>query len=732
MLSRKILPGCAVISFILLLVGCGPRITKVDLDEQGNSVVTKAESRLITNTTIDRNSRPGQVTPKQVICAEPSPDVAQAISTALTAAVDIAGKGSGNIGISYAEAVVQLGERTTTIQLLRDQMYRACEAYANGAISGTTYTMIMSENNDAMVTLMLGENAAGAFGRSGAAVGGQASTVSYQRVEADKADLEAALKEVEATEKRIEDLEKQLVQQEENADDEMAEAEDAEENSEPDANQEQLEADEAMQEVSDTKAEIKQEKSKLRKAVENIQEVSESLTKSVAGFTTVQGVGGITAKPNPEIAKELVKLQKNFLDKGAIEEFFATCLVELGQNEITYEQQFLIDLKNSSNKEDQSGAEWDILKNAYGVVFPKYAKENSEEDIDANRDVNKLVFYSNGLLGTLEQVESINDAGFITPLNILTDILIRTEENHREKPLSKVARKQYEKAYENYRAYLNNSRQTWLSKKCGYWMKDFLKRDIKYRHIQKIEKIKNEALKIKAVPYTANAIKECGKMQDLELRQCLNAITLANAPSAISIPLSGASTTLNIPLPKITEFPRPDVKFEKFIKAYNPLAGSIANLPKPSVVPTDSTKPGNEQRNVKLAQLRKQRAELVSRIDKNQVNFKQLTAYHQAKGTTILRHSGTDIAGKSPEMLTIAYLDILRQFLQAKQAKPIDKKRLADLKQAHEQYRAPFHLYAGEAERQTEIVASVAAVTSKLDTEIKAFNQAVSVVPPEK
>jgi hypothetical protein len=63
---------------------------------------------------------------------------------------------------SRAEGLAQLGQRLATIQLLRDSTFRACEAYANGAIGASTYAMIVSRYDDVMVTLLLGEMAAGA------------------------------------------------------------------------------------------------------------------------------------------------------------------------------------------------------------------------------------------------------------------------------------------------------------------------------------------------------------------------------------------------------------------------------------------------------------------------------------------------------------------------------------------------------------------------------------------
>src|SRR4051794_18905124 len=168
------------------------------MDTGGESLITDAKQRAIINTKANvgvgdiRYDGEGEAIgatddqvvknhPHRIICAEPSPDVAQAISAAFTAAAQVdtnAGQssGSGSIGSSYAASIAQLGERLATVQLLRDKMYRACEAYQNGAISDTSYTLMLARFDKTMASMLASEIAAGAFGRNLATLGGSAST----------------------------------------------------------------------------------------------------------------------------------------------------------------------------------------------------------------------------------------------------------------------------------------------------------------------------------------------------------------------------------------------------------------------------------------------------------------------------------------------------------------------------------------------------------------------------
>ncbi|GJH13347.1 hypothetical protein CBA19CS11_30935 [Caballeronia novacaledonica] len=51
-------------------------------------------------------------------------------------------------------SLTELGRRLATTQLLRDGVYRLCEAYANGAISSQEYALVLSRYGDTMVTLL--------------------------------------------------------------------------------------------------------------------------------------------------------------------------------------------------------------------------------------------------------------------------------------------------------------------------------------------------------------------------------------------------------------------------------------------------------------------------------------------------------------------------------------------------------------------------------------------------
>ena len=55
---------------------------------------------------------------------------------------------------------------------MRDLFYRACEAYANGAISSSEYSLMMTRVGDFSATLLMAEAVTGSLSGKGAAIGG--------------------------------------------------------------------------------------------------------------------------------------------------------------------------------------------------------------------------------------------------------------------------------------------------------------------------------------------------------------------------------------------------------------------------------------------------------------------------------------------------------------------------------------------------------------------------------
>jgi len=114
--------------------------------------------------------RPRVGTGEQILCAEPSPDWAVAFGTALSASANasVTGQGSGALSSSYntTEAITQMAGRSAGVVALRDGLYSACQAYANGIIGKDAYALILSQYGNLLVALASGGGGGGGSGSS--------------------------------------------------------------------------------------------------------------------------------------------------------------------------------------------------------------------------------------------------------------------------------------------------------------------------------------------------------------------------------------------------------------------------------------------------------------------------------------------------------------------------------------------------------------------------------------
>lgn len=145
------------VSFIALLLSsfvaaCGTsnsNVIEIRSIEADTALVMSADNRAIIV---------AQKGPDKLVCAEPQPDAIRAIARefagALEAKVPLAGgvtpEGAASVASATREAMGELGKRTPAIQLMRDLLYRACEARINGIIRpGETFSITLRDGSQA-------------------------------------------------------------------------------------------------------------------------------------------------------------------------------------------------------------------------------------------------------------------------------------------------------------------------------------------------------------------------------------------------------------------------------------------------------------------------------------------------------------------------------------------------------------------------------------------------------
>ncbi len=97
-----------------------------------------------------------------VVCTEPSPDALSAYAMQMGLEGSVPNQGAVKLAIASQESSAYIGLRTQSIQLLRDAMYRNCEAYANGALNKEEYSIASRRYQRSMVALLAIEQLTGA------------------------------------------------------------------------------------------------------------------------------------------------------------------------------------------------------------------------------------------------------------------------------------------------------------------------------------------------------------------------------------------------------------------------------------------------------------------------------------------------------------------------------------------------------------------------------------------
>lgn len=153
-----------IVSCILLVVlvsGCA-RMTSIYRDEE----IPRDEAQILL---IDSKQRAIVTAPNKSdigsylsICAEPPPDVFSAIATTLAAEASRkdTGEVAAKLGASLSENAATI-ERTQTINILRESMYRTCERYLSGAIGRTEFIVQAARDQQTMAAILAIEQITG-------------------------------------------------------------------------------------------------------------------------------------------------------------------------------------------------------------------------------------------------------------------------------------------------------------------------------------------------------------------------------------------------------------------------------------------------------------------------------------------------------------------------------------------------------------------------------------------
>jgi len=152
---------------------------------------------------LDAEQRIVMVHPNGIYCAEPSPDLGSATSGSFGASAGVPGTGAGSLSAAQAESIAALSKRTQSTQIQREVMYRICEAYYNGTLTGLQTAVAISRAQDLTTVILAVEQLTGVVAADQFAITGSASATASASLVSNQANLETAKKFEEEAKERF-------------------------------------------------------------------------------------------------------------------------------------------------------------------------------------------------------------------------------------------------------------------------------------------------------------------------------------------------------------------------------------------------------------------------------------------------------------------------------------------------------------------------------------------------
>ncbi|WP_043308342.1 hypothetical protein [Pseudomonas sp. ML96] len=139
------------------LTGAAVMLTLSGCNLFTNYKVLEANERLAIVTDATEQIGNGQSEDFSITCPEASPDALMM----LAGSVSGESKAGVNLAAAFSENGANIGLRTHSIQLLRDQLFSICQGYANRGLSRFTYQTLLKKNQENTIALMAIEQLTG-------------------------------------------------------------------------------------------------------------------------------------------------------------------------------------------------------------------------------------------------------------------------------------------------------------------------------------------------------------------------------------------------------------------------------------------------------------------------------------------------------------------------------------------------------------------------------------------
>ena len=179
--------------FLISFVGCAnlqslsrhTEIPKYDANGTGKAIHLDTQQRLVL---INRF---------QQFCAEPSPDALSAYTSSLGIGVSDPSQLAASVAQGLQSSAGSIGLRTQSITLMRDALYRMCEAYSNGALGPVQVATLLGRSQDLTAVILAVEQLTGVVAANQVILTGTAGAGASASLLSNQQLLDAARKDEE-------------------------------------------------------------------------------------------------------------------------------------------------------------------------------------------------------------------------------------------------------------------------------------------------------------------------------------------------------------------------------------------------------------------------------------------------------------------------------------------------------------------------------------------------------
>lgn len=167
----------------ILLAGCANLSTvsrRTDIPNAGVAIHLDAAQRVVYAST-------------KGLCAEPTPDALQSLAASTGAGLSASGQGSASLANAFQANAASIGLHTQSITLMRDQLYRICEAGYNEKLGALDVTQLLQRAQDFTLGILAIEQLTGVVTSRQVVLSGQANASAVSNIGATQAQLDKAI-----------------------------------------------------------------------------------------------------------------------------------------------------------------------------------------------------------------------------------------------------------------------------------------------------------------------------------------------------------------------------------------------------------------------------------------------------------------------------------------------------------------------------------------------------------